>query len=254
MQPLTLRVAYLASFSLSTALLASCAHFQSTGVPRLASRYYGTWIHVGPQYRDWWELSATNAAGRHYPDCTWSSAAAVIGPDRFRTMDGSVMNLHLAEGHLLLFVSDDMSKVAVWRPVETNAVCSKSDGIRVPAKFPAIRTPAIAPRYHGVWANVLPHLGSWWEIDTKGVTAYGYNAQGSCISLHIAALGPDQVELQFQGSQVASLHLAEGNLLLGQTDDSSGYALYRKADGTAICRNPDDGTYAKNAPHPAPLH
>lgn len=209
--------------------------------------------------RNWWELSATNVASRQllapgdapYKGCARSPVAAVLAPNQFKATDGTISTLHLAEGHLLVFVSD--KGMALYKRVDANAVCSKSGGPDARGGLPASRTPLIASRYHGVWVNVLPHQRFWWEIDAKGVTVYGYNAQNECSSVHVAALGPDQAAFQVGSSHASSLHLTEDNLLLGLNEDASRCTLYRRTDGTAICRNPDDGTYAKNAPHVA-LH
>ena len=265
MRLLTPQTPWRTACSLFAALLAGCAHIQSTTTPVLASRYYGTWMIVGFQHRNtwdrnWWELSATNVASRQqlappghgdYEVCARFPVAAVLAPNQFEATDGTISTLHLAEGHLLVVVND--KGVSVYDRVDASAVCNKSDGPHARAGLPAIRAPVIASRFHGVWVNVLAHQSSWWEIGAKGVTLYGYNAQNACSSLHIAALGPDQVGVEFGSSHASSLHLTEDNLLLGLTEDGSGLALYRRTDGTAICRNPDDGTYAKNAPHVA-LH
>jgi hypothetical protein len=161
------------------------------------------------------------------------------------------VNLRLAEGDLLVFVSDDMATVAVHKRVDAAAVCSKSAGMLTGGTHSVTRKPSISSRYYGVWVNVSPRFSNWWwEMNATGVTIYEYDARKSCDSWRIKALGPDQVLVQ-DGSTRSGLHLTEGNLLLALTEDGSGNALMRRTDGSAICRNPD-GTYGENAPHVAP--
>jgi hypothetical protein len=246
---LTPHAAWLAACGTLCALLAGCAHNKPKAGPVVASRYYGTWMQVRAEGRNWWELSATDVASYRNPDCSRLPVAAVLGPDRVQATDGSVMDLRVAEGHLLLFVSDDMEKVAAYVRVDANATCRVSDGNHTEGGTPPARTPVLASRYYGVWANVRDHQRSWWwEVGAGGVTTYGYDADRTCTSVHIPSLGPDRIGVQFGNTRAASLHLAEHNLLLGLSEDGTGYALYARSDARAICRNAD-GTYAKNAPH-----
>jgi hypothetical protein len=122
-------------YVIAMTLLAGCVTPSKPTKPLLASRYYGTWRNAVAQWHNWWEISAAGAISYTYwqdGDCK-ALPMLVRGTDQVKAPpeDGKTertVNLRLAEGDILLLVSDDFSGGAVHRRVDPSDICKRSDG------------------------------------------------------------------------------------------------------------------------------
>ena len=98
--------------------------------PALSPQFYGVWVNVGHQARNWWEISSTDvilygidSAGR----CE-STNAVVVDPEdaeiRFGTTTAG--SLHL-QGDLLMFMTD-AGQVGLSQRTDDTTICRKPDG------------------------------------------------------------------------------------------------------------------------------
>jgi hypothetical protein len=109
---------------------------------------------------------------------------------------------------------------------------------------------ALAPRYYGVWVNVVPNYHNWWQISAAGAVNYGIALDGGkCAGRSATVLGANRIDVTFGNSGNIYLRLAEGGLLLFEAGPSQ-FSLHRRAEATDICRQ-SDGTYFEGAPYPA---
>jgi hypothetical protein len=110
-------------------------------------------------------------------------------------------------------------------------------------------TPKLARRYHGVWHNISPRYLNWWVFgSTGGAQTYGLGMSGKCITEAGIVTGPNTMAAGMRpGDSVITLHLAEGDMLVFQADNT-GVGLYKRVGVSEVCRN-RDGTYLEDAPH-----
>jgi hypothetical protein len=110
--------------------------------------------------------------------------------------------------------------------------------------------PVLAPRYYGVWVNVIPSNYNWWQISAAGAVGYGIALDGGkCGGRSATVLGPNRIDVAFGNSDTVYLRLAEGDLLLFEAGPAK-FALHRRVEAANICRR-SDGTYFEGAPYPA---
>jgi hypothetical protein len=109
----------------------------------------------------------------------------------------------------------------------------------------ALSHPTLARRYYGAWQNIDSRYLNWWVIGANGAVGYGLDSEGKCGTGPVLVTGPDQIDVKFGNSGVATLRLAEDGLLIFQIE--RGFAVYRRVDATSICRKPD-GTYLERPP------
>jgi hypothetical protein len=111
------------------------------------------------------------------------------------------------------------------------------------------RQTALAPRYYGVWVNVIPSYHNWWQISASGAVNYGIALDGGkCAPRSATVLATNRIDVTFGNSGILYLRLAEGDLLLFEAD-ASHFSLHRRVQASDICRK-SDGTYFEGAPFP----
>jgi len=117
----------------------------------------------------------------------------------------------------------------------------------------AVTTPrqlTLAPRYYGVWVNVIAANYNWWQIDAAGAVNYGIALDGGkCAGRAATVLSSNRIDVAFGNSGVVYLRLAEGDLLLFEAGPAK-VSLHRRVEAANICRK-SDGTYFEGAPYPA---
>jgi hypothetical protein len=117
------------------AVLSACSNPKSRekNAPILSAEFYGAWINASPRFHSWWEISSTGAVG--YGDaggdgkCTSVSSLATE-TDQLEIHYASPQNvtLHLASGDLLLMSADNGSGVTLYKRVDADSICRRSDG------------------------------------------------------------------------------------------------------------------------------
>ena len=107
----------------------------------------------------------------------------------------------------------------------------------------------LAPRYYGIWVNVIPSYHNWWQISASGAVNYGVALDGGKCAPRLATVrGANQIDVTFGNSGNVYLRLGEGDLLLFE-GDSSHFSLHKRVEASDICRK-SDGSYFEGAPFP----
>jgi hypothetical protein len=118
-------------------LIVGCVSTKSdvrhSGGSILASRYYGVWKNVGPQYLNWWVIDASgahtfgitaNSEGR----CSADIVTVVVAPNQIdvKSGDSGLVTLRVVEGDLLMFQGE--RDVALHKRVNREDICRGPDG------------------------------------------------------------------------------------------------------------------------------
>jgi hypothetical protein len=107
----------------------------------------------------------------------------------------------------------------------------------------------LAPRYYGVWVNVVPSYHNWWQISEAGAINYGIALDGGkCSGRAATVLSANRIDISFGNSGTVYLRLAEGDFLLFEAGPAA-FSLHRRVEPSDICRK-SDGTYFEGAPYP----
>ena len=116
------------------ATLSACSNPKSRekNAPILSAEFYGAWVNASPRFYSWWEISSTGAVGYGYASdgkCTSVSSLAT-DTDQLEIHYASPENvtLHLASGDLLLMSADSGSGVTLYKRVEADSICRRTDG------------------------------------------------------------------------------------------------------------------------------
>jgi hypothetical protein len=108
---------------------------------------------------------------------------------------------------------------------------------------------AVAPRFHGVWANEDSRLHSWLEIETHRVVSFGLTqSNGRCVASAIDIVAKDRViaPVSSLGQGPMSLRLDGGALVITGKYATQTYVASSRA---SICQG-SGGAYAAGAPYP----
>jgi len=120
--------------ALAAAVVLGCAgHPPGKSARALSSRYFGVWVNIGPSFHNWWEIGPSGAVTYGYDGADGacnSVRGTVLAPDRLEVHYGTTTRLYLrrAEGDLLLFVTEDLTGVAVNKRVDVASICRRPDG------------------------------------------------------------------------------------------------------------------------------
>jgi hypothetical protein len=140
-------------------------------------------------------------------------------------------------------------RVSIPGPVRPASVLIAAFAVGCASTHHPAPPPALSSQFFGVWVNTGHQARNWWEISSTDVILYGIDSAGRCESTNAVVVDAEDAQVRIGTTTAGSLHL-QGDLLMFMTDAGQ-VGLSQRTDATTICRKPD-GTYAEDAPHPAP--